>query len=101
MHSKLVSFSAFCSSISESPFLVCFQSAKTWGSKERDGEVPEKSQGIRVKMRVDSILAAHTGLPDGALASEGRIALSRQNCACKRTGGGIALQRLRMPKRKS
>jgi len=51
--------------------------------------VPEKSQGIRVKMRVASILAAHTGLPDGALASEGRIALSRQNCACKRTGGGI------------
>ena len=38
--------------------------------------MPEKSQGIRVKVPVDSILAAHTRLPDGALASEGRIALA-------------------------
>ena len=38
--------------------------------------MPEKSQGIRVKVPFDSILAAHTGLPDGALASEGRIALA-------------------------
>jgi len=38
--------------------------------------VPEKSQGIRVKVPVDSLLTAHTRLPDGALASEGRIALA-------------------------
>ena len=38
--------------------------------------MPEKPQGIRVKVPVDSVLAAHTGLPNGAQASEGRTALA-------------------------
>jgi len=60
---------------------------KTWGSKQGDGEVSEKSYGKRVKVPVDSIPKAHTWLPDGALTP------GAQNCGCERAGGYTAVVR--------
>ena len=59
---------------------ACNRQEKTWGSKQGNGEVSEKSQGKRVKVPVDSIPKAHTWLPDGALAS------GVQSCGRERGG---------------
>jgi hypothetical protein len=53
---------------------------KTWGSKQGDSEVGERSHGKQVKAKVDSTPKAHTRLPDDALAS------GVQNCGCGRAG---------------
>lgn len=60
------------------------------GNQAEDGEPPEKLDGDRLKVPVDSIPKARSCLPDGALRLEGN---ALQNCGWQGPGWGIGCSR--------